>query len=72
MVCQHMHQPKISHYSVVKRILRYVKGTIDHGFHFVHGPLALTTFIDADWVGDPMDRRSTIGYAIFFGQNLVS
>lgn len=72
VVCQHMHQQKLSHYGAVKRILRYIKGTINQGLHFVAGPLALTVFADADWAGDPVDRRSTTGYAVFFSSNLVS
>ena len=32
----------------------------------------LSAFSDADWVGNPDDRRSTRGYVIFFGGNLIS
>lgn len=32
-VCQHMHHPLESHFAAVKRILRYVKGTIDQGYN---------------------------------------
>lgn len=39
---------------------------------FTSGPLALTAFVDADWAGDHIDRRSTTGFAIFLGSNLVS
>lgn len=34
VVCQHMHAPKASHFILVKRILRYIKGTLSHGLHF--------------------------------------
>lgn len=67
-----MHAPKLSHFMAVKRILRYIKGSIQQGLHFVPGPLTLTAFADADWAGDPVDRRSTTGYGIFMGSNLVS
>ncbi|XP_058216944.1 uncharacterized mitochondrial protein AtMg00810-like [Rhododendron vialii] len=59
VACQHMHAPKLSHFVAVKRILRYVKGSVNQGLHFVLGPLNLTAFADADWAGDPVDRRST-------------
>lgn len=58
-VYQHMHKPTVSHFGAVKRLLRYIKGTLHHGLHFTPGSLSLTAFTDADWVGDPLDRRST-------------
>lgn len=72
VACQHMHAPRLSDFMAVKRILRYIKGTIQQGLHFVSGPLNLTAFANADWASDPVDRRSTTGFAIFLGHNLVS
>jgi histone deacetylase 1/2 len=75
-VCQYLHSPQCTHWPAVKRILRYVKGTISHGlllrpFTTPARPL-LSAFFDAGWAGDPDDRRSTEGFAIFYGGNLVS
>lgn len=54
-------------------ILRYVKWTINHGLLFSKSSsLTLTCFSDADWAGNPDDRRSTIGLCVFIGNNLVS
>lgn len=39
--CQHMHSLMESFYTVVKRIIRYMKGTLDHDLHFSLGPLIL-------------------------------
>lgn len=72
VVCQHMHAPQACHYALVKRILRYLKGTLSHGLHFTSGPLVLTAYADADWAGDSSDRRSTTGFCIFLGSNLLS
>lgn len=47
-VCQFMHSPSWSHYSAVKRILRYVKGSLHQGLHFTPSNLYLTTYCDAD------------------------
>uniref|UniRef100_A0A2N9HAK4 Reverse transcriptase Ty1/copia-type domain-containing protein n=1 Tax=Fagus sylvatica TaxID=28930 RepID=A0A2N9HAK4_FAGSY len=71
-VCQFMHQPSTLHFAAAKRILRYLKGTLDKGVLFQPGPLALTAFTDADWAGDASDRRSTSGIVVFLGNNPIT
>ena len=72
-VCLHMHDPREPHLSAVKRILRYLRGTLDHGLLLRHGAASeLTVYTDADWAGCPDTRKSTSGYAVFLGDNLVS
>ncbi|CAM8910542.1 unnamed protein product [Rhodiola kirilowii] len=72
-VCQYMSQPTDHHWEAVKRILRYVKGTIHTGLKFRQSSLTrLSIFTDADWAGCSDDRRSTGGFAIFLGPNLIS
>jgi hypothetical protein len=57
----------------VKRILRYVRGTADLGLRIVRSPsLLVSGFSDADWAGSLDDRRSTGGFVVFLGANLVS
>ncbi|KAL5559983.1 hypothetical protein UlMin_036194 [Ulmus minor] len=64
-------RPEIA-YSV-KRILRYLKGTSEEGILLRRSEtLNLTRFCDADWGNDLCDRRSTTGYCIFLGRNVVS
>ena len=72
-VCQFMHHPWTSHLQVVKRIYRYVKGTIEHGLSFHSSTdYNLTAFSDSDWAGSLDDRRSTTGACIFLGPNLLT
>nr|KYP42777.1 Retrovirus-related Pol polyprotein from transposon TNT 1-94 [Cajanus cajan] len=75
-VCQFMAQPLDTHWIAVKRILRYLKGTISHGLHFRPAVLGksfnLTAMCDADWASDIDDKRSTSGSSIFLGPNLIS
>lgn len=58
-VCQFMHNPMESHFTAVKWILRYLKGTSNLGIHYGNGDSNVKAFSDADWVGDPNDRRPT-------------
>lgn len=84
-VSQFLHAPTIDHFQAVKRILRYVKGTITFGHTFRHGgspsllgysdagtSSLLLGYSDADWARCLETRRSTYGYSIFLGDNLVS
>nr|GEV87081.1 ribonuclease H-like domain-containing protein [Tanacetum cinerariifolium] len=68
-----MHDSREPHLAALKRILRYVKGTLDLGLHFyASSTTSLVGYIDADWAGCPSTRRSTSGYCVFFGDNLLS
>ncbi|CAL9031012.1 unnamed protein product [Prunus brigantina] len=67
-----MHQLTNIHWKAVKCILRYVLGTSHDGLVFHHGDSSVIAFSDADYAGNPDDCRSTGGYCIFFGSNLVS
>ncbi|CAM8988098.1 unnamed protein product [Rhodiola kirilowii] len=72
-VCQYLSNPTDAHWEAVKRILRYVKGTVDTGLSFRRSALTrLSIFTDADWAGCTDDRRSISGFAIFLGPNLIS
>ncbi|XP_039001819.1 secreted RxLR effector protein 161-like [Hibiscus syriacus] len=72
-VCQFMQAPLDVHFMAVKRILRYLQGTIDFGLRFTPSSrMALTGFADANWGSDVDDRRSTSGFCIYFCGNLVS
>jgi hypothetical protein len=68
----HMHKPSSAHFLAAKRILGYVKGTLDKGILFQPGPIALTASTDADWAGDPCDKRSTSSNIVFLGNNPIT
>ncbi|KAM6555018.1 hypothetical protein CsatB_015780 [Cannabis sativa] len=70
---QFLKAPTDVHWSAAKRILRYLKGTQDHGLHIKYSDrLTLTGYSDADWACCPDDRRSVAGYCVYFGDSLVS
>lgn len=68
-----MSEPNERHYQAVKRILRYVKGTLAYGLRKVsESSLNLYGFFDVDWVGCPLTRRSTTGYCMYLVSNCIS
>nr|GEV60162.1 ribonuclease H-like domain-containing protein [Tanacetum cinerariifolium] len=72
-VCLYMHDPQEPHFSTLKRILRYVRGTLDYGFQpFSSSTTDLAAYSDADWAGFPTTRRLTSGYCVFIGNNFLS
>ena len=72
-VSQYLSTPRSTHYAVVLRILRYLKGTLFHGlFYLAQSPLVLRAFSDADWAGDLTDRSSTTGYCFLLSSSSIS
>jgi hypothetical protein len=68
-----MHDPREPHLTAMKRTLRYLWGTLSYGLLLRHSASSeLTVYTDADWVGCLNTRRSTSGYAVFLGNNLIS
>ena len=72
-VCQLLHAPTKTHWTAAKRIVRYVKNTMNLGLTFSKSSSTLVSaFSVSDWAGCLDDRRSTGGFAVFFGPNLIS
>ncbi|GJX65246.1 retrotransposon protein, putative, unclassified [Tanacetum coccineum] len=66
-------KPTEKHLHVVKRIFRYLKGTIDMGIWYSKDScITLTTYADADHARCQDTRQSTSGSAQFLGDKLVS
>jgi hypothetical protein len=68
-----MHDPREPHLTALKRLLRYLRGTVDYVLLLHRSSSAeLVVYTDADWAECPDTRRSTSSYAVFLGGNLVS
>ena len=68
-----MHKPTLTHWQSVKRLLCYLKHTIQYGLHIYQSSChRLQAFSDADWTGNWDDRRSTGSFCVFLGKNLIS
>ena len=65
--CQYMCSPTQNHLQASKHILGYLTGTLHYGIAFTPSFPSLSTYCDADWAGDPIDRRSISGIVVFFG-----
>ena len=73
VVSQFLQSPYDSHWDAVIRILRYIKSTPGQGVLYENrGHTQVIGYIDADWAGSLTDRRSTSGYCVFIGGNLIS
>jgi len=68
IVSRYMEEPSYSHWKVLKRILRYIRGTISLGLYYTKlNNYELVGYSDSDWCGDVDDRKSTSGYVFFMG-----
>ncbi|KAA3467751.1 Integrase, catalytic core [Gossypium australe] len=73
VVSQYMQNPKKQHLEVVRRVLRYVKGTLDYGLLYKKGEVCkLAGYCHADYAGDHDTRRSTTSYVFKFGSGKIS
>ena len=73
LIARFMQIPHESHWKAAKRILRYVRGTVQFGIHYsAKASLLLVDFTDSDWAGDPDDRKSTAGYVFTLGSGPIT
>ncbi|KAG7584280.1 Reverse transcriptase RNA-dependent DNA polymerase [Arabidopsis suecica] len=72
-ICQKMHIPSVSDFNLLKRVLRYLKGTLKMGLYLTsetdYTPRA---YCDSDHAGCKQTRRSTGGFCTFLGSNIIS
>lgn len=70
---RHLENPKPCDCSAVKRIFKYIKGTIGFGIKFKPTlPISLSIYSDADYGGDLDTRRSTTGFVLMIGGGAIS
>ena len=68
-----MSSPKVSHWVTVEHSLCYLKETPGHVILYKkHEHTRIEYCSNTDWAGSKEDRRSTSGYCVFFGGNLIS
>lgn len=73
LISRYMARPMEIHLQAAKRVLRYLKGTVNYGIHYRRGEDGeLIAFTDSDYAGDMDDRKSTSGYVFMMGSSAVS
>eukprot|EP00253_Pinus_taeda_P006247 PITA_06247 len=73
ILSQFMAKPHESHWIAAKRVLRYLKGTINFGIEYTNAcNVELTGHSNSDWAGNPDDRKSTTGYVFNIGSGAIS
>ncbi len=73
MVSQFMQTPRKPHLDVVKRILKYIKHTLQCGiFYEAKSQLQIHGYMNANWVSNVSNRISTSGFMFSFGNGAVS
>lgn len=72
-VSRYMESPTVTHERALKRILKYITGTADHGIQFERkGNQRLIGYSDADYAGDVTTRKSTSGFCFLFNGGMIS
>lgn len=74
IVSRFMERPTMLHLNAVKRILRYIKGTMELGLVYMKGTgnYILSGYSDSDLAGNVEDRRSTGGMAFYLDESLIT
>jgi hypothetical protein len=75
LVSRFMEAPNKDHWGAVKRIIRYVAGTVNFGVKYKRGGgvgLSLLGYTDSDCSGDLVHRKSTSGILFFLGLNPIT
>ena len=68
-----MVEPRHVHLIATKHVLRYLKGTIDYGLHYVADcQFKLVGYTDSDWAGSVTDRKSTSGCCFSLGSTVIA
>ncbi|KAJ7978961.1 Retrovirus-related Pol polyprotein from transposon TNT 1-94 [Quillaja saponaria] len=73
VVSRYMESPTSTHMKTAKRILRYLRGTLDYGLFYSSSHIIdLVGYCDSDFAGDLDDRKSTTGFVFFMRNNAIS
>ncbi|MCI15964.1 copia-type polyprotein [Trifolium medium] len=73
LIARYMERPTEMHLTAAKRVMRYLKGTMDLGIWYKRNEsMKLVGWSDSDYAGDLDDRKSTSGYVFMLGSSSIS
>lgn len=72
MLSRYCSNPGNAHWNAVKRVFRYLKGSINKGLVYSRNEDDIIRYCDADWASDTISRRSTTGYLFMFQGAAIS
>ena len=68
----YIQSPNQDYWTAVRRVLKYLRGTINYGLCFSRFPSVLEGFSDANWISNSNEMKSTSGYVFIIGGSAVS
>ena len=71
IVSRFQSNPRLAHWKAIKRILRYLKGTMEYILCYQSSDLCMIGYSDADWGSDLDERKSTFGYAFLLNNGEI-
>ena len=72
MVSRYQSNPSEAHWKTIKRILRYLKGTVDYRLCYHGQDIQLKGYINVDQGGDLDERKSTSSYVLILGNDTIT
>jgi hypothetical protein len=60
------------HWCDIDRVMRYLKGTMSYGIHYLEYPGVLEGYSDSNWITDADELKTTSGYIFTLGGGAVS
>ncbi|XP_042755663.1 secreted RxLR effector protein 161-like [Lactuca sativa] len=64
--------PSTNHWQAVRRVVKYLKKTIDFGLTYVGFPSVIEGYSDASWITNVEDHSSTSGWVFLLGEVSIS
>ncbi|CAM8907631.1 unnamed protein product [Rhodiola kirilowii] len=65
-------KPSTQHWEAIRRVLKYLKGTMNHGLVYAGFPSVLEGYTDASWITNLEDHSSTSGWVFLLGGGVIS